>query len=71
MNINLTKRCLESKHGETRFLLAPKQLKKKSAVKLAKSCLIAPNTVMFVKAKAADCDLVSDCTYSGYVEPKV
>ena len=71
MNIDVTRQCITSARGSTTFLKRPKQLQKSSAVRSAKTCTIPPNTVMFIKAKASDCEMTDDYTYSGFIEPKI
>ena len=71
MNLDITRRCITSQAGESKFLQTPKQLLKRSAVKCARTYTVPASSVMFIKAKASDCVTSDNSTYSGFIEPKM
>ena len=69
VSIDFKARCLRSRNGTTEFLKPVKPLKATSRVRCAGRYTVPANSVMFIRARASDCDAHQEVTHSGFIEP--
>ena len=69
INIDVTRQCITSPHGNSQFLNRFKQQSKPSPLVSAKTRTIPANTVMFITATVTDFD--RDYCSTGFIEPRI